>query len=155
MKAFANLALMRGLIKKELNRPMLRPTRRLILILLGLIVLAFSAQAQVSRITPKSLKELLDAQENLVIVDVRTLEEYREGHIDGALLLPYDQINASSAAQAIGSDKNRTVVVYCRSGRRSEIAAQSLAFLGYKKIFDLGAISSWPYGIQKGPPPAP
>ncbi|MDX9827282.1 MAG: rhodanese-like domain-containing protein [Spirochaetia bacterium] len=132
-----------------------RPTRSLILILLGLIVMAFSAQAQVSRIRPKSLKEMMDAKENLIILDVRTLEEYKEGHIGGALLLPYDQISAATAAKAIGMDKTRTVIVYCRSGRRSEIAAQSLASLGYKKIFDLGAISSWPYGIQKGPPPSP
>jgi rhodanese-related sulfurtransferase len=119
------------------------------------MVLAFSAQAQVSRIAPKMLKEMLDAKSDLVIIDVRTLEEYKEGHIGGALLLPYDQINAASVAKAIGGDKNRTVIVYCRSGRRSEIAAQSLTSLGYKKVFDLGANSVWPYGIHKGPPPAP
>ncbi len=140
---------------KETDTRMHSLTRRILLSLLGTMVLAFSAQAQVSRIAPKMLKEMLDTKSDLVIIDVRTLEEYKEGHIGGALLLPYDQINAASVAKAIGGDKNRTVIVYCRSGRRSEIAAQSLTSLGYKKVFDLGAISVWPYGIQKGPPPAP
>lgn len=128
------------------------PARSLMLLLLGMTVLVFSAQAQASPITPKTLKAMLDNKSDLVLLDVRTLEEYKEAHIGGALLLPYDQITASSAAKTLGLDKNKTVIVYCRSGRRNEIAAKTLASLGYKKIYDLGAISAWPYGFAKGPP---
>lgn len=120
---------------------------------LGLAAVTLSAQTKVSAITAKALKDLIDAKKDLVLLDVRTLEEYKEAHIPGALLLPYDQINAGSALKAIGKDKNLTVVVYCRSGRRSEIAASSLAGLGYTKVFDLGAISAWPYGTVKGSNP--
>jgi rhodanese-related sulfurtransferase len=119
------------------------------------MVLAFSAQAQVARIQPKALKEMLDSTSDLVIIDVRTLEEYEEGHISGAFLLPFDQIKEVTAAKTIGGNKNRTVVVYCRTGRRSEIAAATLASLGYTKIFDLGSIFDWSYEIVKGPPLAP
>lgn len=132
-----------------------RITRSLLLLLLGATVLVFSAQAQVARIQPKALKEMLDAKTDLVLIDVRTLGEYQEGHIGEAYLLPYDQINAISAATTIGGDKNRTIIVYCRTGKRSEIAAATLASLGYTKIFDLGSIFDWPYEIVQGPPPAP
>jgi len=125
----------------------------LLLSFLGLAAFTIPAQTKISAMTAKALKDLMDAKKDLVLLDVRTLEEYQEAHIPGALLLPYDQINAANALKAIGKDKNRTIVVYCRSGRRSEIAASSLANLGYTRIFDLGAIAAWPFGTVKGTNP--
>ena len=70
-----------------------------------------------------------------VIVDVRSLDEYNEGHIKGAINIPYDTIDEN-----IELDKNKIIFVYCRSGNRSNIAYTNLTSLGYK-VYDLGAIT--------------
>ena len=80
--------------------------------------------------------------ENAILVDVRSEDEYNEGHIDGALLLPVDNINEDSASEVIES-KDSTVIVYCRSGNRSSQALQILNDLGYENVYDLGAMSNW------------
>jgi rhodanese-related sulfurtransferase len=127
--------------------------KSLTVLLLGL-GLALSAQAQPRPISPKDAKAMLAARKGIVLLDVRTREEYVAERIPDSILLPYDQIDAASAAKIIGP-KDRTVIVYCRSGRRSAIAAQALAALGYRDILDLGGIQSWPYEIVKGEPRSP
>ena len=82
-----------------------------------------------------------------VLLDVRTPDEYAAGHIPGSLLIPFDEIKVKS--DQLPQNKNTEIVVYCRSGRRSAIAADTLISLGYAKIYDLGAISSWTYGLEK------
>ncbi|MGL5206041.1 MAG: rhodanese-like domain-containing protein [Acidaminococcaceae bacterium] len=99
------------------------------------------------RITPVVVKERLDKGEKLIIVDVRTKEEYDGGHIPNSLLIPHDEMEAR--ASALLPDKNVAIIVYCRSGRRSEIAAKSLIKLGYTNVADMGAISDWTYGLKK------
>ena len=99
------------------------------------------------KITPAVVKERLDKGEKLIIVDVRTKEEYDDGHIPNSLLIPYDEIEAKAAT--LLPDKNASIIVYCRSGRRSEIAAKSLVKLGYTNVADMGAISDWKYGLEK------
>lgn len=86
-------------------------------------------------------KELM-INENAILVDVRSEDEYNEGHIDGALLLPVDNINEDSASEVIES-KDSTVIVYCRSGNRSSQVLQILNDLGYENVYDLGAMSNW------------
>ena len=86
-------------------------------------------------------KELM-INENAILVDVRSEDEYNEGHIDGALLLPVDSINEDSASEVIES-KDSTVIVYCRSGNRSSQALHILNDLGYENVYDLGAMSNW------------
>ena len=122
----------------------------LILLCAAFLVLCV-VQAQIAPIAPKAAREMLAANKGIVLLDVRTLEEFLEARISGSVLLPYDQITPESAARIVGA-KDTTIIVYCRSGRRSEIAAKALYALGYKKIFDLGGISSWPYGTIKGEP---
>ena len=97
--------------------------------------------------TPAAVKTRLDNGEKLIIVDVRTKEEYDSGHIPKSLLIPYDEIEAKAAS--LLPDKNAAIIVYCRSGRRSEIAAKSLVKLGYTNVADMGAISDWKYGLEK------
>lgn len=80
--------------------------------------------------------------ENAVLVDVRTQEEYDDGHIRGAVLLTLDNINDSNASKII-SDKDKVIIVYCRSGNRSHQAVLKLNDLGYKNVYDLGAMSNW------------
>lgn len=97
-------------------------------------------------ITAQQAKEIMDTQEGYIILDTRTQEEYDEGHIPGAILIPYDEI--TEKAEGILTDKDQLILVYCRSGRRSKIAAQSLVELGYTNIKEFGGIIDWPYGVE-------
>lgn len=98
-------------------------------------------------ITAKEAKEWMDSQSDYIILDVRRQSEYDRGHIPNALLLPLDQIEEK--AESILSDKEQTILVYCRSGRRSQSAAQVLAALGYTDVRDFGGITDWPYDIVR------
>ena len=92
-------------------------------------------------------REILDTRKDCVLSDVREEEEYITGHAVDALLLPVDEITEETAAQLI-PDKERDVLVYCRSGYRSNIAAQKLEALGYQKLYDIGSLVGWPYGLE-------
>ena len=80
--------------------------------------------------------------EGAILVDVRTQEEYDEDHIDGAVLLTLDTIDEDTVKDVVG-DKKNVVIVYCRSGKRSAEALEKLNNLGYKEVYDLGAMSNW------------
>jgi|GEM_PF-900896 len=89
---------------------------------------------------------MLEPGARYTVLDVREQDEYDAGHIEGAKLLPYGSIDAESAAATLPS-KDGVVLVYCRSGRRSAIAAQALADLGYTAVYDFGGINDWPYEV--------
>ena len=91
--------------------------------------------------TYQELQNKLNAKENFVLLDVRTQEEFNAGHIPTAVLLPYDEINLKAAT--VLPDKEKEIVLYCRSGRRSAIAKKALVELGYKDVKDFGGISRW------------
>lgn len=97
------------------------------------------------QITPEKAKEIMDTQKNYVILDVRTAEEFQEGHIKGAILIPDYEI--VEKAEEILTDKEQLILVYCRSGRRSKLASQELANLGYTNVKEFGGIIDWEYGI--------
>lgn len=118
------------------------------LALIALIGTAGAESAASPRITPAKAKALLATDRSAILLDVRTKDEFAAGHIAGAVLLPYDEITATTAAKAIPA-KDRPVIVYCRSGRRSAIAATALVKLGYAKVYDLGGIVDWPYETVK------
>lgn len=96
-------------------------------------------------ITAEEAKKIMDSGENCVILDVREEEEYAQGHIDGAILIPYGEIEDRAEKELL--DKNLTILVYCRSGRRSAIAAESLVRLGYTDVRDFGGILDWNYEV--------
>lgn len=98
-------------------------------------------------ISPSEARQKLDTDKTIVLLDVRTQEEYKEGHIPGSILIPLDILESEVSTKI--KDKNTTVFVYCRSGRRSRIASETLAGLGYKNVYDLGGIMNWPYSIEK------
>ena len=74
-----------------------------------------------------------------------TEEEFSEGHIDGAILIPDYEI--ADKAEKILTDKDQLILVYCRSGRRSKLAADSLVTMGYTNIKEFGGIIDWPYDV--------
>ena len=95
------------------------------------------------QITPAEAKEIMDERDGYVILDVRTQEEYDEAHIDGAILIPDYEI--ADKAESVLKDKNQLILVYCRSGRRSKLAAEELVKLGYTNVKEFGGIIDWPY----------
>lgn len=101
---------------------------------------------QYVKISPKDAKEIMDNEESIVL-DVRTKDEYDQGHIEGAVLLPVDEI--SSKAEEVLKDKKAKILVYCRSGNRSATAAKTLIKMGYENVLDFGGIIDWPYEILK------
>lgn len=99
------------------------------------------------RITAEKAKEMMDAG-NVVVVDVRTAEEYQEAHISGAVLVPYESMG-DTLLDAL-PDEDAILLVYCRSGSRSKQASEKLIELGYTQVYDFGGIVDWPYERESG-----
>ena len=97
-------------------------------------------------ITAQEAKQIMDTQEGYVILDVRSQEEFDGGHIPGAILIPDTEI--TKKAEQVLTDKNQLILVYCRSGRRSKLAAEALVELGYTNIKEFGGIIDWPYEVE-------
>lgn len=96
------------------------------------------------KITAEKAKQMMEEDTDIVVVDVRTPEEYAEGHIDGAVLIPNETI--SDSKPDLLPDLDAEILVYCRSGARSAQAAKKLVKMGYVNIYDFGGIILWPYG---------
>lgn len=96
-------------------------------------------------IEPKAAQALL-AEGGVTLLDVRTEEEHALGHIAGCTLLPLDELREK--VQTLLPEKDRPIMVYCRSGARSRTAAGILERLGYETIYDLGGVVGWPYGLE-------
>ena len=94
-------------------------------------------------ITAEEAKKIMDTESEYVILDVRTEEEFAQGHIPGAILIPDYEIREE--AESSLPDKDALILVYCRSGRRSKNAAQILLELDYTNIREFGGILDWPY----------
>ena len=103
-------------------------------------------KAAYHKISAEEAHEMMASQE-VVVVDVRTREEYDGGHIENAVLVPNESIG-SEMPEAL-PDKEATLLVYCRSGRRSKDAAQKLLKLGYQSVYDFGGVIDWPYELVK------
>ena len=95
------------------------------------------------QITPAEAKAIMDEKDGYVILDVRTQEEFDESHIEGAILIPNYEI--TDKAESVLKDKDQLILVYCRSGRRSKLAAEALVELGYTNVKEFGGIIDWPY----------
>lgn len=101
------------------------------------------------KITPQQAKARM-AEAGVIVLDVRMQQEYDAGHIANAVLLPLPLIEAGDTAVAKAlPDKDAEILVYCRSGRRSAIAANALINMGYTNVLDFGGINDWPYEVVK------
>ena len=128
--------------------------KKFCLVLLSLMMLtACSAtadskqEASYENITPEQAKQIMDTQQGYILLDTRTPEEYAQGHIPGAIVISHDEI--LEKAEEMLPDKTQLILVYCRSGRRSKLAAQDLVKLGYTNIKEFGGIVDWPYETEK------
>jgi len=100
------------------------------------------------RITAHEARNLLSADARAKIVDVRTEWEYRGQHIAGSILVPLTAI--TQKAPVLLPNKQEAIIVHCQSGHRSRHAARQLLGMGYTQVYDLGGITSWPYGTVSG-----
>ena len=98
-------------------------------------------------INAEKAKEMMDGLEKFVLLDARSEEEFSEGHIPGATVIPHDEIEERAENEI--PEKDVPVFVYCRSGRRSKIAAEALISLGYSEVYEFGGIIDWPYEIEQ------
>ena len=92
--------------------------------------------------------ELMEADSDYILLDVRRDDEFEEGHIPGAINIPNDSIGTEEIAEL--PDKNQTIYVYCRSGNRSKQASQKLVDLGYTDVIEFGGIIDYSGEIEKG-----
>lgn len=100
------------------------------------------------QISTEAAKSLMESEENYIILDVRTKEEYEEKHIPGAVLVPNETIGEDEIPQL--PDKDQMILVYCRSGNRSKQAAEKLVALGYTNVVEFGGINDWTGEVVSG-----
>jgi len=99
----------------------------IVLLTIGMVILLTSSLTGSETVSP-------------ILIDVRTAQEYEKGHLEGAILIPYDRI--SKEIGTVVKDKNQKINLYCRSGRRSKIARKALQEMGYTNIVDLGSMEN-------------
>ena len=128
--------------------------KKLIFLLLAVMMLIACGQdiendqgAVYVNITAEEAKQIMDTEEGYIILDARTQEEYDEGHIPGAIVISHEE--STEKAEEMLPDKNQLILVYCRSGRRSKIAAEALVELGYTNIKEFGGIIDWTNEIEQ------
>lgn len=119
---------------------------------LGVAVLLTPIQAS-AKVAPVTVLTAQEAQQKIksqpvIILDVRTPEEYQMGHVPNAINVPLQNLQVGEKIQAIPNEDS-TVLVYCRSGRRSAVAATILTRSGYQNVFDFGGILDWPYELER------
>jgi rhodanese-related sulfurtransferase len=122
--------------------------KRLAIVFFAVIVLlsgcaqpSNSSAASYKQITQEEAKEMMTKKDGHIIVDVRRQDEYDDGHIPGAVLIPNESITDRQPKEL--PDLNQIILIYCRSGRRSKEASQKLADIGYKNIYEFGGINNW------------
>ena len=132
---------------------MLKRNKRFLLMLLTLVLpfgcvgCSNGGSATYDQISGAEANALMDSESEYIIIDARTQEEYDQGHIPGAIMIPEYEI--ADRAEKELPDKDQLILVYCRSGRRSKIAAEELVKLGYTNVKEFGGIIDWEYEIVK------
>ena len=119
----------------------------IIVLLSGCAQPSGSSTASYKQITQEEAKEMMAKDDGHIIVDVRRQDEYDEGHIPDAVLIPNESITDKRPDEL--PDLDQIILVYCRSGRRSKEASQKLADIGYTCVYEFGGINTWTGEIVK------
>ena len=120
----------------------------LLLLIMVMLCSACQSKTEIRSIDGDSVHQMLQNKEDFVLVDVREEDEYNEGHIPQSLLIPLGTIEKDFTSKVPSKDKK--IVIYCRSGRRSKEAYEKIVSLGYDDVYDLGGIQDWDYEVEKG-----
>ena len=112
-----------------------------VLQILTLVLFSTFAQANIKTIEPQTVLKLIETQQAPLILDVRSAEEFYQGHIPGAINISYELLPEN---QQLNAYKKQDIIIYCRSGRRAQIASQVLQKNGFKQLIDLnGHMIAW------------
>ena len=103
--------------------------------------------AKIQYVSMNDIEKIMNENENYIILDVRTIEEYNDGHIPGAICIPNETIDENVVSKL--PDKEQLILIYCRSGNRSKQATKKLKDLGYLNLIEFGGIIDWPGEIEK------
>jgi len=114
-----------------------------------LMTLTACGQTEYQTIGASAAQRMIEENPGAVILDVRNQDEFDQGHVPAAILLPVTELSAQAAD--VLPDKNALILIYCRSGNRSATAAQMLVDMGYRRVYDFGGIIDppWPYELQQ------
>ncbi len=113
-----------------------------------------SLENKIIKISFEEAKNMMDTMPEVTVADVREEPEFVTGHVEDAMNLPLTELidvspeEGKSFAESMVPDKSFPIMVYCRTGRRSAMAAEALAQFGYEKIYDMGGLAGWPYDIS-------
>ena len=99
------------------------------------------------RISMDEAVAMMKRENGYIILDVRTPEEFAEKHIPNAINVPNENIGTDGISEL--PDRDQLIMVYCRSGRRSKIAADIFVKAGFNSVFDFGGINDWPYRMTR------
>ena len=132
----------------------MKQMKRVLLLILSVVMLLSgcaltnsSPSASYTQITQEEAKEMMKKDDGHIIIDVRRQDEYDEGHIPSAVLIPNESITDKQPEEL--PELDRIILVYCRSGRRSKEASQKLADIGYTNVYEFGGINTWTGEIVK------
>lgn len=125
-------------------------TLSMIVFIAGILLLWFyqSGGINKNRIAPAEAKKRLETEKGIIVLDVRTPEEYFEKHIPKSTLIPLNTLAKEAGSKL--RDKEATIFVYCRSGNRSRAAVRILLRQGFTNVFNLGGLNRWPYKTVSG-----
>ena len=104
-------------------------------------------EANIQYVSMNDIEKIMNENENYIILDVRTIEEYNDGHIPGAICIPNETIDENVVNKL--PNKEQLILIYCRSGNRSKQAAEKLQKLGYTNLIEFGGIIDWEGQIEK------
>lgn len=103
--------------------------------------------ANIQYVSMNDIEKIMNENENYIILDVRTIEEYNDGHIPSAICIPNETIDENVVNKL--PNKEQLILIYCRSGNRSKQATIKLKDLGYLNLIEFGGIIDWPGEIEK------
>lgn len=103
-------------------------------------------EIEYKKISQEEAKNRLDSEKDVILLDVRTIEEYKENHIPNSMLISVDVIENEIVSKI--PNKESKIFIYCRSGNRSKIATGKVISMGYKNVYDIGGIIDWKYETE-------
>ena len=124
-----------------------------ILLLIGVILMLskkdknIENEMRIKHVSMDEIVQIMNENTDYIILDVRTIAEYNEGHIPNAICIPNETIGNNTISEL--PDKEQLILIYCRSGNRSKQAAEKLKKLGYTNLIEFGGIIDWKGEIVK------
>ncbi len=121
--------------------------KKILILLIGIIFISGCEKPIYEQITADKAYEMIN-EKDVIILDVREDNEFNQGHLENAINIPFDELE-DRFMNEVTSDKEQIIILYCRSGHRAMIAAETLASLGFTNLYTFGSIDDWNYEIVK------